>query len=119
MMKFLRYLLLALIALCLVTFALANREMAPVRLLPEDLAILTGLQVMLAVPVWMILFAGLLVGLILGVIWEWTRERTHRSAARIGRKEVARLEREMAVMKDSASVPQDEILALIEKPKAR
>ena len=80
-MKFLRYLLLALIALCLVTFALANREMAPVRLLPEDLAILTGLQVMLAVPVWMILFAGLLVGLILGVIWEWTRERSHRSAA--------------------------------------
>ena len=119
MMKYLRYVLLALVAICLVTFALANREMAPVRLLPDDLAALTGLVVFVAVPVWVILFAGLLVGLVLGFVWEWLREHSHRAAARTSKREVTRLEREMAVMKDASSTPQDDVLALLSSPKAR
>ena len=118
-MKYLRYSLLALIAICLVTFALANREVAPVHLLPDSLAALFGLVVSVAVPVWVILFAGLLAGLVLGFVLEWVRGLNHRAAARSSKRDLARLEREMAVMKDSSSVPQDDILALIDKPKAR
>jgi uncharacterized integral membrane protein len=118
MMKYLRYLLLAALAICLFTFALANREVAPVRLLPDSLANLTGLVVSVAVPVWVILFAGLLAGLILGFFWEWMRGHHHRAAARSGKRDVARLEREMAVMKDAGAVPQDDVLALIDKPLA-
>ena len=33
------------------------------------------------------------------------------------RREVARLEREMAVMRDATSLPKDDILALIDKPR--
>jgi hypothetical protein len=119
MMKYLRYLLLALVAASLVTFALANRVPAPVRLLPDDLAALTGLAVQVAVPVWVILYAGLLAGLVLGFVWEWLREYSLRAAARSTRREVTRLEREMAVMKDSASMPRDEVLAMLDKPKVR
>jgi lipopolysaccharide assembly protein A len=118
-MKYFRYLLLALVAICLVTFALANRALAPVQLLPDSFANLFGLDISIQVPVWVILFAGLLVGLVLGFVWEWLRGHSHRAAARGARREVTRLEREMAVMKDSSSVPKDEILALIDKPKAR
>lgn len=118
-MNYLRYLLLALVAICLITFALANRELATVRLLPDDLAALTGLVVLVSVPVWVILYAGLLAGLILGFVWEWLREYNLRAAARNSRREVTRLEREMAVMKDSASTPKDEVLALLDKPKVR
>ena len=117
MIKIIRYALLALVAICLVTFALANREVASVRLLPDDLAALVGLVVQVAVPVWVILFAGLLAGLVLGFVWEWLRGHSHRVAARSGKRDVTRLERELAVMKDANSVPQDDILALIDKPK--
>ena len=118
-MKYLRYLLLVLVALCLVTFALANRALAPVQLLPDSLANLFGLVILLQVPVWVILFAGLLVGLVLGFVWEWLRGHTHRSAARSSKRDVTRLEREMAVMKDASAVPQDDVLALIDKPRTR
>jgi hypothetical protein len=42
----------------------------------------------------------------------------HRSTASRKTREVARLERELAVMKDSQSVPKDDILAILDKPKA-
>jgi lipopolysaccharide assembly protein A len=118
-MKYLRYLMLALVALVLVTLALANRVAVPVRLLPDDLAALTGLAGSVDVPVWLVLFAGLLIGLVLGFVWEWLRERQHRKAASSGRKAVARLERELAVMKDSTGLPEDDVLALIQTPKGR
>ena len=119
MLKFLRYAVLALVALGLVTFAMANRAPAPVRLLPDDLAALTGLVVTLDVPVWVILFSGLVIGLVVGFVWEWLREHGHRRAARSGQKQVKRLEQELAVMKDSAGLPDDDILALIDKPRPR
>lgn len=118
-MKTLRYLFLALVALALVTFALANRVGVPVRVLPEDLAILTGIGWGLTLPVWLVFVAGLLAGLVLGFIWEWLREHRHRAAARTGQRQVQKLERELAVMKDSTGLPTDDVLALIDKPKGR
>ncbi len=119
MIKTLRTLFLAVVALCLVTFALANRQSVPVQLLPGDLAALLGLDLGLTMPVWLVFLGGLLAGLVLGFIWEWLREYRHRAAARTGARQVARLERELAVMKDSSGLPQDDILALIDKPKGR
>jgi len=55
---------------------------------------------------------------LIGFVWEWFREMKHRSTASRKTREVARLERELAVMKDSQSVPKDDILALLDKPKA-
>lgn len=119
MMRYLRYVLLALVALCLVTLALANRTSVAVRLLPDDLAALTGISWGLSLPVWLVFVAGLLAGLILGFVWEWLREHRHRAAARSGKREVQRLERELSVMRDASGLPQDDVLALIDKPKAR
>lgn len=119
MIKTLRIVFLAVVAILLVTFALANRTVVGVQLLPPDLGALIGFDWSVTLPVWLIFLAGLLAGLVLGFVWEWLREHRQRAEASRGRREVKRLERELAVMKDSTGLPQDDVLALIETPKGR
>lgn len=116
MIRYLRLSLLALLGLSLLTVALANRAPVTVRLLPEDLAALTGLTWAMEVPLFLVIFAGIIAGVLIGFVWEWFREYGHRATASQKSREVARLERELAVLKDSTSVPpKDEVLALLEK----
>jgi uncharacterized integral membrane protein len=116
MIRYLRLILLALLGLSLLTVALANRAVVPVRLLPEDLAALTGLTWAMELPLFLIIFGGIIAGVLIGFVWEWFREHGHRATASQKSREVARLERELAVLKDSTSVPpKDEVLALLEK----
>lgn len=116
MIRYLRILLLVLLGLALLTVALANRAPVSVRLLPEDLASLTGLTWAMELPLFLVIFAGIIAGVLIGFVWEWFREYGHRATASQKSREVARLERELAVLKDSTSVPpKDEVLALLEK----
>jgi lipopolysaccharide assembly protein A len=116
MIRYLRLMLLVLLGLTLLTVALANRALVSVRLLPEDLAALTGLTWAMELPLFLVIFAGIIAGVLIGFVWEWFREHGHRATASQKSREVARLERELAVLKDSTSVPpKDEVLALLEK----
>ena len=116
MIRTLKLILLALLGLSLVTVALANRAPVTVRLLPDDLAALTGLTWAMELPLFLIIFAGIIAGVLIGFVWEWFREHGHRATASQKSREVTRLERELAVLKDSTSVPpKDEVLALLEK----
>lgn len=119
MIRYLRYIFLAGLALVLLTVALANRAPVQMRLLPDDLAALTGLTWAVELPLFLIIFAGILAGVLIGFVWEWFREMRIRTDARGKSREVARLERELAVMRDTVSVPKDEVLALLEQAKAR
>jgi lipopolysaccharide assembly protein A len=119
MIRYLRYIFLAAVALVLLTVALANRAPVAVRLLPDDLAALTGLTWGMELPLFLIIFAGIVAGVLIGFVWEWFREMKHRSTASVKSREVARLERELSVLRDSTSVPKDDVLALLEQPKAR
>jgi lipopolysaccharide assembly protein A len=115
MIRYFRLLFVALLGLGLLIVALANRAPVSVRLLPEDLAALTGLTWAADLPLFIVIFGGILAGVLIGFVWEWFRETKHRSAASTRSREVARLERELAVLKDSVSVPKDDVLALLEK----
>ncbi len=117
MIKTLRYAFLALVAICLVTLALANRDAVSVRLLPSDLAALVGVHWGLSVPVWLVFFGGVIAGLVLGFIWEWLREHRHRAEASAGKRKVKKLEHELAAVKETTGTHDDEVLALIDKPK--
>lgn len=119
MIRYLRFVFLVALALVLLVVALANRAPVSVRLLPDDLAALTGLSFSAEVPLFLVIFGGILAGVLIGFVWEWFRERKHRSTASVKSREVTRLERELAVLRDSASVPQDDVLALLDAPKAR
>jgi lipopolysaccharide assembly protein A len=115
MIRYLRYLFLGLVGLGLLVVALANRAPVAVRLMPDDLAELTGLTWAMELPLFLVIFAGIVAGVLIGFVWEWVREAGIRGSANARAREVARLERELAVMKDSVSVPKDDVLALLEK----
>ena len=118
MIRYIRYIILALLALVLLILALANRAPVSVRILPDDLALLFGVNFEIQVPLFLVVFAGGLVGVLVGFLWEWAREHKHRAAAAQGGRQVARLERELAVMKDSSGGPQDDVLAILNGKKA-
>ncbi len=118
MIRYLRYLFLAALALVLVSLALANRGAVALRALPDDLALLFGGNYELQVPLFLVVFVGIAIGLVLGFAWEWAREHKHRAAAVSGTRAVAKLERELAEMKDSNSSHKDEILALLDVKKS-
>ncbi|MEZ5754956.1 MAG: LapA family protein [Paracoccaceae bacterium] len=118
MLRTLRYALIAVLLLVLLTMALANRTVVPVRFLPEDVGALFGLSWQMELPLFLVILGGVAVGVLIGFTWEWLREHKHRKTASQRGRELARLERELEVMKDSRSVPGDDVLALIEKRKA-
>jgi lipopolysaccharide assembly protein A len=119
MLRYLRYLLLALLGVSLLTVAIANRDLVMVHALPADLAALTGFSWTMELPLFLVIFGGIVAGLLIGFVWEWVREAKHRSTASVKAREVSRLERELAVMKDAAALPpKDEVLALLDKRKA-
>jgi len=115
MIRIIRLLILGLIGLALLTLALANRGVVPLHLLPGDLAALTGLSWSVEVPLFVVLFGGLILGVPVGFVWEWLRETKHRTSASAKAREVARLERELASLRAATSGPQDEIMALLDR----
>jgi uncharacterized integral membrane protein len=116
MIRLLRLVFLGLMGLCLLVLALANRAPVELRLLPGDLAALTGLTWAVELPLFLVIFAGIIAGVLIGFVWEWFREHGHRATASQKAREVARLERELAVLRDQSSVPpKDEVLALLDK----
>ncbi len=118
-MRYLRLALLFLLALGLVLVAMANRDAVTVQLLPADLAVLLGLNFALQLPMFLVIFASIIAGLLIGFIWEWLREHKHRVVARTSSKAVSKLERELAAMRDATSLPKDDVLAILDAPKTK
>lgn len=119
MTRALRYVFLAILTIALLLVASANRAVVTLHLLPADLAALLRMDWQLDVPVFLVLFFGIVIGLLVGFTWEWLREHKHRRVASTKTREVSKLERELAALKNQTSLPGDDVLALLEKPKAR
>ncbi len=120
MIRYLRLAFLGVFALSLIAVAIANRGPVQVRLLPDDLAALTGLTGAVVLPLFLVIFAGILAGVLVGFVWEWFREAGIRGTSNANAREVTRLERELAVLRDQKDIaPKDEVLALLDRPKAR
>jgi putative membrane protein len=114
MIRFLRYLLLALLAIGLLTVAIANRDPVTLQALPQDMGLFLGLSWSLQLPLFLVMFGGIGVGLLIGFFWEWARESKHRTTASTKAREVARLEREVTRLRSAQAGPEDEVLALLE-----
>lgn len=113
-MRYIRYLVLAAIAIALITVAIANRDPLTVRLLPAELEGLAGFSWQITLPAFLILLVAVLVGVLLGFVWEWVREHRYRAEAVAERKERQRLEREVKMTASEASDNGDDVLALLE-----
>jgi uncharacterized integral membrane protein len=113
-----KYLFLILVAIALVILALANRDPVTLTLLPQELALWSGVDVAIELPLYLVILGGVVTGLLVGFVWEWLREHRHRSAARHNQREAKKLEREVQTLKGRQNEGRDEILALVEDGSA-
>ena len=114
-MRCFRCLLLILVAVGLISVSLANRELVGLSFLPPILADALGFQINLELPLFIVIFSCVVVGLILGSFWEWLRTTKQRLSLRLYRREVARLSKEIIELKPVGNLDQDDVLELIEK----
>lgn len=116
MFRLLRLAFLGLLALVLIALALANREIVTLRVLPPEAGEFLGFSWAVQMPLFLVIFAGILIGLLIGFVWEWMREYRIRSTAAQATRKAAHLEREVDRLKAKSEGPKDEILALLDKP---
>jgi uncharacterized integral membrane protein len=113
-MRYVRYALVAVLAVVLITVALANRGVVTLRLLPDTLAGFAGLPLAIDVPLYVVIFAGIVAGLLIGFVWEWLREHKHRAEAARKAREVTAMQRELKHVKGQRDKNKDEVLALLD-----
>lgn len=114
MIRALRYLSLAVLALGLIALALSNRGMVELRALPPEAGDFLGFAWAVQVPLFLVIFAAILLGLFIGFVWEWLREHRIRSDAARTRREAARLSREVSRLRQDKAGPKDDVLALLD-----
>jgi lipopolysaccharide assembly protein A len=110
-MRILKLVLLALILIALVLLALANREMVTLNLLPEGLSSVLPLSVQL--PLFVVSLISIVVGLVLGYLFEYVREAKHRRRASHEAREAERLSQEVARLRQNRGKREDEVLAIL------
>ena len=120
-MRYLKYLLLALLAIVLITLAIANRGMVELKLLPLALTDLMGFQERITLPLYVVILGSIVLGLLIGFVWEWVREYRIRRIAERRRREIVLMERENARLRREKRAEQgeDEVLALLDEPPSR
>jgi len=114
-MRYVRYACIAVFGLALILIALANRGMVTIRILPDELSGLAALNPTYDVPLFVVMFGGVLAGLILGFIWEWIREAKERAAAARQAREMRALRAEVRRLKGEKHQGKDEVLAILDE----
>lgn len=109
----------AAVAIFLVMVGLSNRGLVTLRAVPEALAGVVGLSPDVTVPLFMVIFAGVAIGLLVGFVWEWLREWNERALSRAKDDEIARLRQEVSRLTAETSVGRDEVLSLVERTGTR
>jgi uncharacterized integral membrane protein len=110
-----KYLFLILVAIALVILALANRDPVTLTLLPQELALWSGVDLAIELPLFLVILGGVVTGLLVGFVWEWLREHRYRSEARHNRREARKLEREVQDLRGRRNENRDDVLALVEE----
>lgn len=117
-MRIIRMLFIALIALVLIVLALANRGPVTVRAFPENLDGWLGSAWAVTVPLFLLIFVAILVGVVLGLVWEWLREAQLRAESARRARDIAELEREVGTLRSRNVQPRDEVLAILDNAAA-
>jgi uncharacterized integral membrane protein len=114
-MRYIRYACIAVFAVALIAVAIANREYVAIQLIPAELADWFAVNPQTELPLFIVIFGSIVVGLLVGFVWEWIREHGQRAEAARQAREMRRLEREVARLKGEKHQGKDEVLALLEE----
>lgn len=114
-MHYIRYACIAVFAVALIAVALANNEAVTLKLLPDEIAGLFAIAPTLQLPLFIVIFGGIVAGLLVGFVWEWMREHAVRAENAHNAREVRRLQREMKRMKTDKHQGEDDVLALLDE----
>lgn len=114
-MRYVRYLCIAIFAIALITVAIANRGLVTLKVLPDGIANLFAVAPSVELPLFVVIFLGIIIGLLVGFVWEWLREHTVRAENARNAREVRRLMREVKRLKSDKHEGKDEVLALLDE----
>ena len=117
-MRFLRLTFIVLLAIILIAVALANREVVTLSAFPANFGQYLGGQWSVDLPLFLVVFLAFALGMLAGLVWEWLRESHIRSEARTHAFHAARLETEVGHLRERHAAPKDEVLAILDRPKA-
>lgn len=117
-MRTIRLLLLVVLALVLIGVALANRAPVTVGLFPGNFAAYLGGGWTVTMPLFLLIFLTLAIGMVLGLIWEWLRESRIRTAAVRRGQALEAAQRETGQLRQQFAAPKDEVLAILDAPRA-
>jgi uncharacterized integral membrane protein len=114
LIRLLKYTFLIVVAIALVLVAMANRDIVVLELIPIELSTWIGVHYAIELPLFLVVLGGVVIGLLVGFVWEWIRESRHRSEAKTHRRTARQLEREVQSLKGQQNEGKDEILALVD-----
>jgi len=90
-MRYVRYLCIAIFAVALISVALANRVLVSLQVLPTELSGLFAVNPSIQLPLFAVILGSILMGLLVGFVWEWVREFGERAEAAKQAREMRRL----------------------------
>jgi uncharacterized integral membrane protein len=114
-MRYIRYACIATFAVALIAVALANRAFVTVHLLPGEIVGLFAVAPEIQLPLFVVIFLSIIVGLLVGFVWEWFREHAVRAQNARNAREVRRLEREVKRLRGEKHEGKDEVFALLDE----
>ena len=82
--------------------------------LPENLASLFKIKTAANVPLFIVFFSGIFIGLVIGFVWEWLREYKFRVTANNYQKRLFKAETELSELHAKEN-KKDDVLTLLEK----
>lgn len=114
-MRYIRYASIAIFAVALILVAMANRSLVTLKVFPDELAHLAAVTPSFQLPLFLVILGSILVGMIIGFVWEYFIEaKKHREDARQIR-EVESLRAEVKRLKGAQPENHDEVLAILDK----
>lgn len=117
-MRFLRLIFIVLLAIILVAVALANRNIVTLSAFPANFGQYLGGRWAVDLPLFLVVFLAFAFGMLAGLIWEWLRESHERRELRAKAARARQLESEVGHLRARHAAPKDEVLAILDRPKA-
>ena len=114
MLRFIKLSILAIIMIVLILIGVANRDPITVKLLPDGLAGLAPFPTTTPpLPLFAVVAASIVVGLLIGYIIEYLRESKHRRLAAAKSREASRLHSKVRDLQKKTGENDDDVLALL------